>query len=69
MGYLLDTNAAIALLKGHPQRLGYMRRVGQSALRVCAPVEAGLWFGVPKSVRQEQNRARLRQHPHNGGVR
>ena len=59
MIYLLDTNAAIALLKEHPQMLIHVRRVGRSALRVCAPVEAELWFGVAKSARQEQNRARL----------
>lgn len=59
MIYLLDTNAAIALLKAHPQILSHVRRVGQPALRVCAPVEAELWFGVAKSARQEQNRARL----------
>ena len=59
MIYLLDTNAAIALLKEHPQMLTHVRRVGRSALRVCAPVEAELWFGVAKSARQEQNRARL----------
>ena len=59
MIYLLDTNAAIALLKEHPQMLIHVRRVGRSALRVCAPVEAELWFGVAKSARQEHNRARL----------
>jgi len=59
MIYLLDTNAAIALLKEQPQMLNHVRRVGRSTLRVCAPVEAELWFGVAKSSRQEQNRARL----------
>jgi tRNA(fMet)-specific endonuclease VapC len=59
MIYLLDTNAAIALLKEHPQMLHHVRRVGQSALRICAPVEAELWFGVAKSARQEQNRSLL----------
>jgi tRNA(fMet)-specific endonuclease VapC len=59
MIYLLDTNAAIALLKEHPQMLHHVRRVGRSALRICAPVEAELWFGVAKSARQEQNRSRL----------
>lgn len=39
--------------------LHHVRRVGRSTLRVCAPVEAELWFGVAKSARQEQNRARL----------
>ena len=32
MIYLLDTNAAIALLKEHPQMLNHVRRVGQSTL-------------------------------------
>ena len=59
MIYLLDTNAAIALLKEQPQMLNHVRRVGRSTLRVCAPVEAELWFGVAKNARQEQNRARL----------
>ena len=59
MIYLLDTNAAIALLKEHPQMLNHVRRAGRSTLRVCAPVEAELWFGVAKSNRKEQNRARL----------
>jgi tRNA(fMet)-specific endonuclease VapC len=59
MVYLLDTNAAIALLKEHPRIQHHVRRVGCSALRLCAPVEAELWYGVDKSARQEQNRARL----------
>ncbi len=59
MTYLLDTNAAIALLKAHPQMLHHVRRVGQPSLRLCAPVEAELWFGVAKSAQQEQNRSRL----------
>ncbi|MDI1277896.1 type II toxin-antitoxin system VapC family toxin [Methylobacter sp.] len=59
MAYLLDTNAAIALLKAHPQLLHHVRRVGQSRLQLCAPVEAELWFGVAKSTQQEQNRSRL----------
>ncbi len=59
MSYLLDTNAAIALMKENPQVLSHVRRVGQSSLRVCAPVEAELWFGVAKSARQELNQARL----------
>jgi tRNA(fMet)-specific endonuclease VapC len=59
MTYLLHTNAAIELLKEHPQMLHHVRHVGRSALRICAPVEAELWFGVAKSARQEQNRTRL----------
>ncbi len=59
MAYLLDTNAAIALLKENPRLLSHVRHVGRSSLKLCAPVEAELWFGVAKSVRQEQNRSRL----------
>ncbi len=59
MPYLLDTNAAIALMKGHPAFLRQVRRVGRSQLRLCAPVEGELWFGVAKSARIEENRARL----------
>jgi len=59
MAYLLDSNAAIALLKENPRVLNHVRHVGRSSLKLCAPVEAELWFGVAKSVRQEQNRSRL----------
>lgn len=59
MRYLLDTNAAIALLKEHPQMLSHVRSVGRSSLLVCAPVEAELWFGVAKSTQQDHNRKRL----------
>ncbi len=51
MLYLLDTNAAIALLKEYPLILHHVRRVGRSALRLCTPVEAELWYGVAKSAR------------------
>lgn len=59
MPYLLDTNAAIALMKGHPALLHQVRRVGRSQLRLCAPVEGELWFGVTKSARVEENRTHL----------
>ncbi|WP_347986425.1 type II toxin-antitoxin system VapC family toxin [Methylomonas sp. AM2-LC] len=59
MTYLLDTNAAIALLKENPQLLKHIRRVGITKLHICAPVEAELWYGVAKSTLQEQNRIRL----------
>jgi tRNA(fMet)-specific endonuclease VapC len=59
MLYLLDTNTVIALMKEHPKVLANVRRVGQSSLRLCAPVEAELWYGVAKSVQQEKNRSRL----------
>ena len=34
MMYLLDSNAAIALLKEHPRIRHHVRRVGRSALRL-----------------------------------
>ncbi|MBS4051362.1 MAG: type II toxin-antitoxin system VapC family toxin [Methylomonas sp.] len=59
MRYLLDTNAAIALLKEHPRVLHHVRRVGSSALLLCAPVEAELWYGVFKSAQQQRNQMRV----------
>lgn len=59
--YLLDTNAAIALMKGHPNIVAQIERVGVTALRLCAPVEAELWFGVFKSTWPERNAAKLRE--------
>ena len=61
MPYLLDTNAAIALMKGHPAVKSHVRRVGQRQLRICATVEGELWFGVAKSVRVAENTERLLQ--------
>lgn len=59
MPYLLDTNAAIGLMKGHPGIAAHVRRVGRLQLRLCAIVEAELWFGVAKSVKVAENADRL----------
>lgn len=59
MPYLLDTNAVIALMKNHPAVVANVRRVGSTELRLCAPVEAELWFGVWRSGKPEDNRQRL----------
>ena len=59
MPYLLDTNAVIALMKQHPGLRRHVRRVGPSELRLCAPVEGELWYGVERSTRKADNRARL----------
>ncbi|QXP84628.1 type II toxin-antitoxin system VapC family toxin [Methylococcus sp. ANG] len=59
MAYLLDTNAAIALMKEHPLVVNHVRRVGRGKLHLCAPVEAELWLGVCKSGKPEENRERL----------
>jgi len=56
MPYLLDTNAAIALMKGHPAVMQRVRQVGRSQLRLCAPVAGELWFGVEKSAKVDENR-------------
>jgi tRNA(fMet)-specific endonuclease VapC len=59
MPYLLDTNAAIALMKGHPAVMAHVREVGRRQLRICAIVEGELWFGVAKSARVAENTDRL----------
>jgi len=59
MPYLLDTNAAIGLMKRHPGIAAHVRRVGRLQLRLCAIVEAELWFGVAKSVKVAENTDRL----------
>jgi tRNA(fMet)-specific endonuclease VapC len=59
MPYLLDTNTVIALMKDHAAVVANVRRVGSAALRLCAPVEAELWYGVCKSGKPEDNRQRL----------
>jgi tRNA(fMet)-specific endonuclease VapC len=59
MPYLLDTNAVIALMKQHPCVQANVRRVGRSELRICAPVEGELWYGVARSTRKEDNRVNL----------
>lgn len=62
MTYLLDTNACIALINGHPPRA---RRRLQRALRRKARVAVSsvsvfeLWYGVAKSTRPEANSNRL----------
>jgi len=45
MPYLLDINAAIALMKGHPALRRQVHQVGRSQLRLCAPVEGELFAG------------------------
>lgn len=37
-GYLLDTNAWIALLKNNPQVVDGVRRAGIAGLYLCSPV-------------------------------
>lgn len=59
-GYLLDTNAWIALLKNNPQVVDGVRRVGIGALYLCSPVWSELWFGACNSQRVAENQGRIR---------
>ena len=59
MPFLLDTNAAIAVLKGNPAMLAHVRAAGRHTLHICATVESELWYGVEKSQRRAENAARL----------
>jgi tRNA(fMet)-specific endonuclease VapC len=60
-GYLLDTNAWIALLKNQPRVVEGVRRVGVEALHLCSPVWSELWFGACNSQRVAQNQQRIRE--------
>ena len=58
--FLLDTNAWIGLLKGHPAIAAGVARAGIDELCLCSPVWAELWFGACKSQRIAENQARIR---------
>ena len=60
-GFLLDTNAWIALLKSNPQVVDGVRRVGIEALYLCSPVWSELWFGACNSQRIAENQGRIRE--------
>lgn len=61
MDYLLDTNACIALINGHPAAVRSRLQRATAAARVLVSSIAifELWYGVHKSTRQEFNRKRL----------
>jgi tRNA(fMet)-specific endonuclease VapC len=62
MDYLLDTNACIALINGHPStvraRLQKTTAAGAQAF-VSSIALFELWYGVAKSARHEFNHKRL----------
>ena len=63
MSCLLDTNAAIALLKDEPAifRKRLRRAVSRgAAIAVSSIVLYELWYGVARSARRRENAARLR---------
>lgn len=63
MIYLLDTNAAIALIKGKPAaiRTRLQRAAAkQASIAISSIVLFELWYGVARSERQRENAERLR---------
>ena len=63
MNYLLDTNAAIAILTNREPsvRLRLRRAVTRdAAVGISSIVLHELWYGVARSVRKEENAERLR---------
>lgn len=62
MDYLLDTNACIALINGHPPAVRTrLHKVTGAGARVLVSSIAlfELWYGVAKSARPDFNRNRL----------
>lgn len=59
MSYLLDTNACIGFLNGHPRVLPRVLGAPRGSLSVSALTEAELVYGAEKSSRVESNRRRL----------
>ena len=59
MRFLLDTNAVIALLKGHVGVLGRLRRHALGDFGVSAVVIHELRYGASKSRRRTENHARI----------
>ena len=62
MEYLLDTNACIALINGHPASVrAHMRKATESGDRILVSSVAvfELWCGVAKSTKQDFNQKRL----------
>jgi tRNA(fMet)-specific endonuclease VapC len=60
--YLLDTNACIALINGHPATVrARLQKATASGDRVLVSSIAAfeLWYGVAKSTRKEFNRKRV----------
>ena len=63
MSYLLDTNAAIALLKNEPAifRKRLRRAVSRgAAIGISSIVLYELWYGAARSARRRENAERLR---------
>lgn len=59
-GYLLDTNAWIALMKSRVEVVEKVRQAGVESLYLCAPVWSELWFGACNSQRVADNQQAIR---------
>jgi tRNA(fMet)-specific endonuclease VapC len=62
MDYLLDTNACIALINGHPAAVRARLQkaaAGGAHVLVSSIALFELWYGVAKSTKQDFNRKRL----------
>jgi tRNA(fMet)-specific endonuclease VapC len=63
LSFLLDTNVCIALMKRHPAEVdaNFLRAVAEPARIAVSSITAfELWYGVAKSVRVQENSARLK---------
>jgi tRNA(fMet)-specific endonuclease VapC len=59
--YLLDTNACIAWFKNHPRMVARIIAAGEDGIVLCGTVKSELWWGACKSLRVEENQAKLRE--------
>ena len=55
MRFLLDNDAAIALIKGSPQAVAWLRRHAPAEVNLSGGTKADLYYGARKSQRVEQN--------------
>lgn len=55
MRFLLDTDAAIALIKGRPQAVEWLRRRAPAEVVISSVSKAELYYGARKSARVEHN--------------
>ena len=55
MRFLLDTDAAIALIKRRPQAVAWLRRRSPAEVSLSGITKAELYYGARKSRRVEQN--------------
>ena len=55
MRFLLDTDAAIALIKGRPQAVEWLRRRAPAEVVISSVSKAELYYGARKSERVEHN--------------